>query len=163
MFCRNRYATLSDMLKRMFATYKSKGTNISHLQMILLKTHMKPDLKHPLDPARQKSGLPLSYLLRYHLARLEVRSCWDMHRIYNSKYISVTAHSLQCHCPHGLGVMDDMNHDGLSLMNGLHLFIRPPFIYWHMFVPCFKQEQQRGRLVPKNFWGKNFWDHLTTN
>ena len=63
------------MLKRMFATDKSKGTNISHLQMILLKTHMKPDLKHPLDPARQKSGLPLSYLLRYLLARLEVRSC----------------------------------------------------------------------------------------
>ena len=148
----------------MFATDKSKGTNIftstddpaEDWHEIL---HMKPDFKHPVGLARQKSGLPLTYLLGYHhLARLEVQSCWDMHRIYNSKYISVTARSLQCHCPHGLGVMDDMNHDGLSLINGLHLFIRPPFIYWHMFVPCFKQEQQRGRLAPKNFW-----DHLPTN
>lgn len=91
---------------------------------------MKSDLKHKwvLLDRNQVCHLHICY----------VTTVWLDHKFNpaeicltytNSKYISITARSLKRHCSHGLGVVNDMNHDRQSLMNGLHLFILPPFIY----------------------------------
>jgi len=52
--------------------------------------------------------------------------------IHRFKNISVTARSLLCHCSPG-HVVNDRSHDRPSLVNGLPLFLLPPFIYQRMF------------------------------